>query len=114
MVKYNRANACNDDAYYWPWYRKVCVEVSIDIKIAFIKCKRYLCGELQIVNSNIDFLRCGVCESPTRTIAMHSQSMDIPNCPDNWIELWNGYSFVMVGLECYNTTIKKTLDSNYK
>ena len=57
-----------------------------------------LYGEIRIVASNMHHFRCGVCESPTRTIAMHSQSMDIPNCPDNWIELWNGYSFVMVGI----------------
>ena len=42
------------------------------------------------------FIRCAVCESPTRAIAIHSQTMDIPDCPDNWMELWNGYSFVMV------------------
>ena len=41
-------------------------------------------------------IRCAVCESPTRAIAIHSQTMDIPDCPDNWMELWNGYSFVMV------------------
>ena len=66
-----------------------------------------LCGEMQIVTSTINYSRCGVCESPTRTIAMHSQSMDIPNCPDNWIELWNGYSFVMVGLGFCNNKIQK-------
>ena len=53
--------------------------------------------------------RCGVCESPTRTIAMHSQSMDIPNCPDNWIELWNGYSFVMVGIGFSNYKTKSSV-----
>ena len=68
-----------------------------------------LYGKIRIVASNMHHFRCGVCESPTRTIAMHSQSMDIPNCPDNWIELWNGYSFVMVGLRCYNYKIKSSL-----
>ena len=40
--------------------------------------------------------RCNVCESPTKVIAMHSQSMDVPECPRNWQELWIGYSFIMV------------------
>lgn len=40
--------------------------------------------------------RCSVCETPTRSLAIHSQSMDIPKCPENWQELWIGYSFIMV------------------
>ena len=40
--------------------------------------------------------RCSVCEAPTRAIAVHSQSMNVPECPENWQELWIGYSFVMV------------------
>lgn len=40
--------------------------------------------------------RCSVCEAPTRVIAVHSQSMSIPNCPDGWDRLWSGYSFIMV------------------
>lgn len=40
--------------------------------------------------------RCSVCEAPTRIIAVHSQSMDIPECPGGWEELWIGYSFLMV------------------
>lgn len=40
--------------------------------------------------------RCSVCEAPTRVIAVHSQSMEIPSCPGGWEELWNGYSFIMV------------------
>ena len=40
--------------------------------------------------------RCSVCETPTRLIAIHSQSMDIPECPGGWEELWVGYSFLMV------------------
>jgi len=40
--------------------------------------------------------KCSVCESPTRLIAVHSQSMDVPKCPPNWREMWIGYSFVMV------------------
>lgn len=40
--------------------------------------------------------RCSVCEAPTRIIAVHSQTMDIPSCPGGWEELWTGYSFIMV------------------
>lgn len=39
--------------------------------------------------------RCSVCEAPTRVIAVHSQSMAIPECPGGWEELWIGYSFLM-------------------
>lgn len=40
--------------------------------------------------------RCSVCEAPANVIAVHSQSETIPNCPNNWVRLWDGYSFVMV------------------
>lgn len=42
--------------------------------------------------------RCVVCEAPTQAYAFHSQtnSLDDVHCPDNWIELWNGFSFFMV------------------
>ena len=40
--------------------------------------------------------RCSVCETPTRLIAIHSQTMEIPKCPGGWEELWAGYSFLMV------------------
>lgn len=39
--------------------------------------------------------RCAVCETTTRLIALHSQSMDIPTCPNGWEEMWYGYSFMM-------------------
>lgn len=39
--------------------------------------------------------RCSVCEAPTRAIAVHSQTMAIPQCPGGWEELWIGYSFLM-------------------
>ncbi|CAG9566933.1 unnamed protein product [Danaus chrysippus] len=39
--------------------------------------------------------RCQVCETSTRSIAIHSQSSSIPTCPDGWDELWIGYSFLM-------------------
>lgn len=40
--------------------------------------------------------RCSVCETSTKVIAMHSQAMDIPTCPETWQELWIGYSYMMV------------------
>lgn len=42
--------------------------------------------------------RCSVCEAPTRAIAVHSQTMAIPQCPGGWEELWIGYSFLMVSI----------------
>lgn len=29
-------------------------------------------------------------------IAVHSQTIAIPACPQGWVSLWIGYSFVMV------------------
>ena len=53
--------------------------------------------------------RCSVCETPTRSLALHSQSMDVPKCPQNWQELWIGYSFIMVSDHTLNqnTTLHK-------
>lgn len=40
--------------------------------------------------------RCVVCEAPANVIAVHSQSMSIPECPSGgWNQLWIGYSFAM-------------------
>ena len=39
--------------------------------------------------------RCSVCETNTKAIAIHSQSLEIPDCPRNWEGLWVGYSFLM-------------------
>jgi len=39
--------------------------------------------------------RCTVCETETLVIAVHSQSMDVPECPGDWESLWIGYSFLM-------------------
>lgn len=40
--------------------------------------------------------KCAVCEAPSHVIAVHSQSVDIPDCPNGWSTLWVGYSFAMV------------------
>ena len=39
--------------------------------------------------------RCAVCEAPANVMAVHSQSIQIPNCPSGWSSLWIGYSFAM-------------------
>ncbi|UYV71294.1 COL4A1 [Cordylochernes scorpioides] len=39
--------------------------------------------------------RCSVCESATQVIAVHSQTTDVPGCPNGWEGLWIGYSFLM-------------------
>ena len=40
--------------------------------------------------------RCSVCEVQTNVLAVHSQDMNIPDCPQSWEPLWLGYSFAMV------------------
>nr|XP_005993114.1 PREDICTED: collagen alpha-2(IV) chain-like [Latimeria chalumnae] len=39
--------------------------------------------------------KCAVCEAPSQVIAIHSQSENDPNCPEDWLSLWTGYSFLM-------------------
>jgi len=39
--------------------------------------------------------RCVVCETPANVIAVHSQQVEIPECPRGWKGLWIGYSFAM-------------------
>lgn len=39
--------------------------------------------------------RCTVCEAVSNVMAVHSQSLNIPECPNGWGGLWIGYSFVM-------------------
>lgn len=41
--------------------------------------------------------RCAVCEAPAMVIAVHSQTIGVPDCPSSWELLWIGYSFMMVG-----------------
>lgn len=45
--------------------------------------------------------RCSVCEVPSNVIAVHSQSLSIPDCPRGWEGLWIGYSFLMVSSRLY-------------
>ncbi|XP_010118243.1 PREDICTED: LOW QUALITY PROTEIN: collagen alpha-1(IV) chain-like [Chlamydotis macqueenii] len=39
--------------------------------------------------------RCVVCEGAAMVIAVHSQTTAVPACPEGWISLWKGFSFVM-------------------
>jgi len=39
--------------------------------------------------------RCAVCETTANVMAIHSQDMNIPDCPRGWESLWMGYSFAM-------------------
>ena len=41
-------------------------------------------------------IRCVVCETKANVLAVHSQDMNVPECPRNWEGLWIGYSFAMV------------------
>lgn len=40
--------------------------------------------------------RCVVCDVPSNVVAIHSQTVTIPECPRGWTSLWIGYSFAMV------------------
>lgn len=40
--------------------------------------------------------RCVVCDAPANVIAVHSQTLQIPECPIGWSGMWIGYSFAMV------------------
>lgn len=46
-------------------------------------------GELQPFIS-----RCAVCKASSTVLAVHSQSIAVPDCPSGWIPLWTGYSFL--------------------
>jgi hypothetical protein len=56
--------------------------------------------------------RCIVCEAPANVIAVHSQSLGVPDCPQGWSGLWIGYSFVMVSASriCQGVFVSSVLD----
>ena len=48
-------------------------------------------------NETEEFIsRCSVCRIDASVLAVHSQSASVPDCPMNWISLWDGYSYLMV------------------
>jgi len=49
--------------------------------------------------------RCTVCESTAKPLAIHSQTMEVPQCPRGWASLWDGYSFAMVSPAAYPCTL---------
>src|SRR6218665_142662 len=51
--------------------------------------------------------RCAVCEAPSNVIAIHSQTNDVPDCPNSWRPLWEGYSFAMVSF-CFSCLFRQT------
>lgn len=76
---------------------------------------------MPLMNQDIDpyISRCTVCEAPTQSLAIHSQSQEIPQCPGGWRSLWTGYSFTMVShnnnvlltCTCCSTVIPQLGDS---
>lgn len=58
--------------------------------------KRSIIHQVRVAYSYLDLSRCSVCEAPAMVIAVHSQTIQIPQCPEGWSSLWIGYSFVMV------------------
>lgn len=46
--------------------------------------------------------RCVVCEIPQNVITLHSQTTQVPDCPQGWYGLWIGYSFLMVCIKPEN------------
>ena len=59
-------------------------------------CKTYLGNQSCIPETFCYSFRCAVCETQSNVMAIHSQDMNIPNCPNGWKGLWMGYSFAMV------------------
>jgi integrin beta 8 len=39
--------------------------------------------------------KCAVCEAKSHVIAVHSQTDRVPDCPNGWFSMWNGFSFMM-------------------
>ena len=39
-------------------------------------------------------------------MAVHSQSLNVPFCPDGWQELWIGYTFAMVNKLLQNIVVE--------
>lgn len=68
--------------------------------IFFVEAKKtwliWICTQIYLLQFCDFHGRCVVCEVPANVIAVHSQSISIPECPTGWTTLWIGYSFVMV------------------
>lgn len=55
-----------------------------------------MCSPCKLCPFSLSLTRCAVCEAPAVVIAVHSQTIQIPRCPQGWDSLWIGYSFMMV------------------
>lgn len=60
------------------------------------KKKKFCLSRVHVSHLHLGLSRCAVCEAPAMVIAVHSQTIQIPPCPEGWSSLWIGYSFVMV------------------
>ena len=40
--------------------------------------------------------RCSVCEVYGSLLTLHSQTTDVPDCPELWENMWSGYSYMSV------------------
>ena len=48
-------------------------------------------------DQTLDFIsRCSVCKINAAVITVHSMTSTLPDCPDEWLPLWEGYSYLMV------------------
>ena len=48
-------------------------------------------------DQTLDFIsRCSVCKINAAVITVHSMTNTLPDCPDEWLPLWEGYSYLMV------------------
>ena len=56
---------------------------------------KLVCLKLTMI-MQYNVFRCVVCETQANVMAVHSQDMNIPECPNGWNGLWIGYSFAMV------------------
>jgi integrin beta 8 len=73
--------ASRDDNSYW-----LSTDESAPINMQVIRA-----GDVERYIS-----KCVVCETDTNLMAVHSQSEEIPNCPDEWRSIdWIGYSYLM-------------------
>lgn len=66
--------------------------------VKFESIKISVCSSIDSLSSALGLLisRCVVCEAPSVVIAVHSQTLQIPDCPNGWVSLWIGFSFIMV------------------
>ena len=55
-------------------------------------------GEVPMDETEDFISRCAVCKVNAAVVTVHSMTDSLPNCPDEWLTLWEGYSYLMVSL----------------